>query len=113
MYGFVLSRCYCLSDFRANIFQAIKCQGLDLDSLLPDPEMLMKIMVHPLQIQVYSNTWSFNEENPCVQPCIYISISVIVGVFIGDPQQHVGQERAADQRSSYDLRAVSLLQLHD
>lgn len=42
--------------FKANCLvensQAVKCQGLDLDSLLPDQEMLMKIMVHPLQIQV-------------------------------------------------------------
>ncbi len=36
-------------------FQGVKCQGLDLDSLLPDQEMLMKIMVHPLQIQVIDN----------------------------------------------------------
>lgn len=35
-----------------DILQAVKCQGIDLDSLLPDQEMLMKIMVHPLQIQV-------------------------------------------------------------
>jgi len=34
------------------VLQGVKCQGLDLDSLLPDQEMLMKIMVHPLQIQV-------------------------------------------------------------
>lgn len=40
--------------FKTHLFgwQAVKCQGLDLDSLLPDQEMLMKIMVHPLQIQV-------------------------------------------------------------
>lgn len=30
----------------------MKCQELDLDSLLPDQEMLMKLMIHPLQIQV-------------------------------------------------------------
>lgn len=43
--------CVC---FKTHFFgwQAVKCQGLDLDSLLPDQEMLMKIMVHPLQIQV-------------------------------------------------------------
>ncbi|XP_041933133.1 E3 ubiquitin-protein ligase ubr3 isoform X1 [Alosa sapidissima] len=45
--------------------KAVKCQGLDLDSLLPDQEMLMKIMVHPLQIQVslseiHSNMWVRN-----------------------------------------------------
>ncbi|KAG7227563.1 hypothetical protein INR49_005378 [Caranx melampygus] len=45
--------------------KAIKCQGLDLDSLLPDQEMLMKIMVHPLQIQaclseIHSNMWVRN-----------------------------------------------------
>lgn len=34
------------------VSQAVKCQGLDLESLLPDQEMLMRIMVHPLQIQV-------------------------------------------------------------
>uniref|UniRef100_A0A671YUB5 E3 ubiquitin-protein ligase n=1 Tax=Sparus aurata TaxID=8175 RepID=A0A671YUB5_SPAAU len=44
---------------------AVKCQGLDLDSLLPDQEMLMKIMVHPLQIQaclseIHSNMWVRN-----------------------------------------------------
>uniref|UniRef100_A0A8C7ZRM4 E3 ubiquitin-protein ligase n=1 Tax=Oryzias sinensis TaxID=183150 RepID=A0A8C7ZRM4_9TELE len=45
--------------------RAVKCQGLDLDSLLPDQEMLMKIMVHPLQIQaslseIHSNMWVRN-----------------------------------------------------
>ncbi|XP_035263964.1 E3 ubiquitin-protein ligase ubr3 isoform X2 [Anguilla anguilla] len=45
--------------------KAVKCQGLDLDSLLPDHEMLMKIMVHPLQIQaslseIHSNMWVRN-----------------------------------------------------
>uniref|UniRef100_A0A674NHW7 E3 ubiquitin-protein ligase n=1 Tax=Takifugu rubripes TaxID=31033 RepID=A0A674NHW7_TAKRU len=45
--------------------KAVKCQGLDLDSLLPDQEMLMKIMVHPLQIQaclseIHSNMWVRN-----------------------------------------------------
>lgn len=30
----------------------MKCQELDLDSVLPDQEMLMKLMIHPLQIQV-------------------------------------------------------------
>ncbi|XP_074159260.1 E3 ubiquitin-protein ligase UBR3 isoform X4 [Sminthopsis crassicaudata] len=32
--------------------KAVKCQELDLDSILPDQEMLMKLMIHPLQIQV-------------------------------------------------------------
>ncbi|XP_066544648.1 E3 ubiquitin-protein ligase ubr3 isoform X2 [Amia ocellicauda] len=45
--------------------KAVKCQGLDLDTLLPDQEMLMKIMVHPLQIQaslseIHSNMWVRN-----------------------------------------------------
>ncbi|XP_058889679.1 E3 ubiquitin-protein ligase ubr3-like isoform X2 [Acipenser ruthenus] len=45
--------------------KAVKCQGLDLDSLLPDQEMLMKIMIHPLQIQaslseIHSNMWVRN-----------------------------------------------------
>uniref|UniRef100_A0A8C3ATV7 E3 ubiquitin-protein ligase n=1 Tax=Cyclopterus lumpus TaxID=8103 RepID=A0A8C3ATV7_CYCLU len=45
--------------------KAVRCQGLDLDSLLPDQEMLMKIMVHPLQIQaslseIHSNMWVRN-----------------------------------------------------
>ncbi|KAG2459574.1 UBR3 ligase, partial [Polypterus senegalus] len=45
--------------------EAVKCQGLDLDSLLPDQEVLMKIMVHPLQIQaslseIHSNMWVRN-----------------------------------------------------
>ncbi|CAB1328486.1 unnamed protein product [Coregonus sp. 'balchen'] len=45
--------------------KAVKCQGLHLDSLLPDQEMLMKIMVHPLQIQaslseIHSNMWVRN-----------------------------------------------------
>ncbi|KTG39809.1 hypothetical protein cypCar_00027811, partial [Cyprinus carpio] len=45
--------------------KGVKCQGLDLDSLLPDQEMLMKIMVHPLQIQaslseIHSNMWVRN-----------------------------------------------------
>uniref|UniRef100_A0A8C7FRU1 E3 ubiquitin-protein ligase n=1 Tax=Oncorhynchus kisutch TaxID=8019 RepID=A0A8C7FRU1_ONCKI len=45
--------------------KAVKCQGLDLDSLLPHQEMLMKIMVHPLQIQaslseIHSNMWVRN-----------------------------------------------------
>lgn len=47
---------YCFVFLKVNYLvdnlQAVKCQGLDLDSLLPDQEMLMKIMVHPLQIQV-------------------------------------------------------------
>ena len=41
-----------INAFQPLLQQAVKCQGLDLDSLLPDQEMLMKIMVHPLQIQV-------------------------------------------------------------
>uniref|UniRef100_A0A7N6C2V1 E3 ubiquitin-protein ligase n=1 Tax=Anabas testudineus TaxID=64144 RepID=A0A7N6C2V1_ANATE len=45
--------------------KGVKCQGLDLDCLLPDQEMLMKIMVHPLQIQaclseIHSNMWVRN-----------------------------------------------------
>ncbi|XP_041117838.1 E3 ubiquitin-protein ligase ubr3-like isoform X1 [Polyodon spathula] len=45
--------------------KAVKYQGLDLDSLLPDQEMLMKIMIHPLQIQaslseIHSNMWVRN-----------------------------------------------------
>uniref|UniRef100_A0A8C8DFG9 E3 ubiquitin-protein ligase n=1 Tax=Oncorhynchus tshawytscha TaxID=74940 RepID=A0A8C8DFG9_ONCTS len=45
--------------------KAVKCQGLDLESLLPDQEMLMRIMVHPLQIQaslseIHSNMWVRN-----------------------------------------------------
>ncbi|XP_067327746.1 E3 ubiquitin-protein ligase UBR3 isoform X1 [Anolis sagrei] len=45
--------------------KAVKCQELDLDSLLPDQEMLMKLMVHPLQIQaslseIHSNMWVRN-----------------------------------------------------
>ncbi|XP_069472278.1 E3 ubiquitin-protein ligase UBR3 isoform X2 [Ambystoma mexicanum] len=45
--------------------KAIKCQEIDLDSILPDQEMLMKLMVHPLQIQanlseIHSNMWVRN-----------------------------------------------------
>ncbi|ERE72018.1 E3 ubiquitin-protein ligase [Cricetulus griseus] len=45
--------------------KAVKCQELDLDSLLPDQEMLMKLMIHPLQIQaslaeIHSNMWVRN-----------------------------------------------------
>nr|XP_033800346.1 E3 ubiquitin-protein ligase UBR3 isoform X5 [Geotrypetes seraphini] len=45
--------------------KAVKCQDLDLDSILPDQEMLMKLMVHPLQIQaslseIHSNMWVRN-----------------------------------------------------
>ncbi|XP_051885288.1 LOW QUALITY PROTEIN: E3 ubiquitin-protein ligase ubr3 [Pristis pectinata] len=45
--------------------KAVRCQQLDLDSLLPDQEMLMKMMVHPLQIQaslseIHSNMWVRN-----------------------------------------------------
>lgn len=45
--------------------KAVKCQDMDLDSLLPDQEMLMKLMVHPLQIQanlseIHSNMWVRN-----------------------------------------------------
>uniref|UniRef100_A0A673WKZ8 E3 ubiquitin-protein ligase n=1 Tax=Salmo trutta TaxID=8032 RepID=A0A673WKZ8_SALTR len=45
--------------------KAVKCQGIDLESLLPDQEMLMRIMVHPLQIQaslseIHSNMWVRN-----------------------------------------------------
>uniref|UniRef100_W5KV98 E3 ubiquitin-protein ligase n=1 Tax=Astyanax mexicanus TaxID=7994 RepID=W5KV98_ASTMX len=51
--------------YRIRNSRAVKCQGLDLDSLLPDQEMLMKIMVHPLQIQaslseIHSNMWVRN-----------------------------------------------------
>ncbi|XP_073161887.1 E3 ubiquitin-protein ligase UBR3 isoform X6 [Lepidochelys kempii] len=45
--------------------KAVKCQELDLDSILPDQEMLMKLMIHPLQIQaslseIHSNMWVRN-----------------------------------------------------
>ncbi|XP_075927773.1 E3 ubiquitin-protein ligase UBR3 isoform X3 [Petromyzon marinus] len=45
--------------------QAVRSQDMDLDSLLPDSELLMKMMVHPLQIQaclseVHSNMWVRN-----------------------------------------------------
>ncbi|XP_045874891.1 E3 ubiquitin-protein ligase UBR3 isoform X2 [Meles meles] len=45
--------------------KAVKCQELDLDSVLPDQEMLMKLMIHPLQIQaslaeIHSNMWVRN-----------------------------------------------------
>ncbi|KAM9304950.1 E3 ubiquitin-protein ligase UBR3 [Gastrophryne carolinensis] len=45
--------------------KAVKCQEIDLDSLLPDQEMLMKLMVHPLLIQaslseIHSNMWVRN-----------------------------------------------------
>ncbi|XP_077128859.1 E3 ubiquitin-protein ligase UBR3 isoform X1 [Ranitomeya variabilis] len=45
--------------------KAVKCQEIDLDSILPDQEMLMKLMVHPLLIQaslseVHSNMWVRN-----------------------------------------------------
>ncbi|XP_012826537.1 E3 ubiquitin-protein ligase UBR3 isoform X2 [Xenopus tropicalis] len=45
--------------------KAIKCQEIDLDSILPDQEMLMKLMVHPLLIQaslseIHSNMWVRN-----------------------------------------------------
>lgn len=95
--------------------QAIKCQGLDLDSLLPDQEMLMKIMVHPLQIQVY-HQWTdshFDFTCTCLWPCVYENVVLSAGMSVRDPQQHVGQEWSADQRTGYDLRAVTLLQLHD
>ncbi|XP_078537716.1 E3 ubiquitin-protein ligase UBR3 isoform X2 [Lissotriton helveticus] len=45
--------------------KAVKFQEIDLDSILPDQEMLMKLMVHPLQIQanlseIHSNMWVRN-----------------------------------------------------
>uniref|UniRef100_A0A8C3H8A7 E3 ubiquitin-protein ligase n=1 Tax=Chrysemys picta bellii TaxID=8478 RepID=A0A8C3H8A7_CHRPI len=45
--------------------KAVKCQELDLDCILPDQEMLMKLMIHPLQIQaslseIHSNMWVRN-----------------------------------------------------
>ncbi|XP_068101659.1 E3 ubiquitin-protein ligase UBR3 isoform X3 [Hyperolius riggenbachi] len=45
--------------------KAVKCQEIDLDSVLPDQEMLMKLMVHPLLIQaslseIHSNMWVRN-----------------------------------------------------
>ncbi|PKU49420.1 e3 ubiquitin-protein ligase ubr3 [Limosa lapponica baueri] len=45
--------------------EAVKCQELDLDTILPDQEMLMKLMIHPLQIQaslseIHSNMWVRN-----------------------------------------------------
>ncbi|KAM4698256.1 LOW QUALITY PROTEIN: E3 ubiquitin-protein ligase UBR3 [Rhinophrynus dorsalis] len=45
--------------------KAVKCQEIDLDSILPDQEMLMKLMVHPLLIQaslseIHSNMWVRN-----------------------------------------------------
>lgn len=35
------------------------------------------------------------------------------GMPVRDPQQHVGQEWSPDKGTGYDLRAVTLLQLHD
>ncbi|XP_053327752.1 E3 ubiquitin-protein ligase UBR3 isoform X2 [Spea bombifrons] len=45
--------------------KAVKCQGIELDSILPDQEMLMKLMIHPLLIQsslseIHSNMWVRN-----------------------------------------------------
>ncbi|KAG8432417.1 hypothetical protein GDO86_016896 [Hymenochirus boettgeri] len=45
--------------------KAVKCQEIDLDSILPDQEILMKLMVHPLLIQaslseIHSNMWVRN-----------------------------------------------------
>ncbi|XP_071977866.1 E3 ubiquitin-protein ligase UBR3 isoform X1 [Engystomops pustulosus] len=45
--------------------KAVKYQEIDLDSILPDQEMLMKLMVHPLLIQaslseIHSNMWVRN-----------------------------------------------------
>ncbi|XP_030921781.1 E3 ubiquitin-protein ligase UBR3-like, partial [Geospiza fortis] len=37
--------------FAMFLSKAVKCQELDLDTILPDQEMLMKLMIHPLQIQ--------------------------------------------------------------
>lgn len=55
------------------LVQAVKCQGLDLDSLLPDPEMLMKIMVHPLQIQVTPELGQGYNSNKCTAGfCYYL-----------------------------------------
>lgn len=123
--------------------QAVKCQGLDLDSLLPDQEMLMKIMVHPLQIQVLKaglmNTfgvyipvcvcsrgayqarlqwwqWAYHLGNQCsraVKDSQSCSISPFSGMSVRDPQQHVGEKWSSDQGTGYDLRAVTLLQLND
>uniref|UniRef100_A0A8C5R974 E3 ubiquitin-protein ligase n=1 Tax=Leptobrachium leishanense TaxID=445787 RepID=A0A8C5R974_9ANUR len=51
--------------FAMFLSKAIKCQEIDLDSLLPDQELLMKLMVHPLLIQaslseIHSNMWVRN-----------------------------------------------------
>ncbi|KAF4796839.1 hypothetical protein TURU_079631 [Turdus rufiventris] len=51
--------------FAMFLSKAVKCQELDLDTILPDQEMLMKLMIHPLQIQaslseIHSNMWVRN-----------------------------------------------------
>lgn len=40
-------------------------------------------------------------------------LCMAAGMPVRDPQQHVGQEWSPDQGTGYDLRAVTLLQLHD
>uniref|UniRef100_UPI003590070B E3 ubiquitin-protein ligase UBR3 isoform X3 n=1 Tax=Myxine glutinosa TaxID=7769 RepID=UPI003590070B len=51
--------------FSMFLSQAVRSQQFDLDSLLPDQELLAKLMAHPLQIQaclseIHSNMWVRN-----------------------------------------------------
>lgn len=76
----------------------------------------MKIMVHPLQIQVlylHRLTFLLSFFQVCDPRINHVSTCVAVGMFVRDPQQHVGQEWFADQRTGDDLCAVTLLQFHD
>ena len=57
----------------------------------------------------------FRQRSHCVLTVVVVVVVVVgcPGKLVGDPQQHVGQERAADQGPGHDIRAVALLQLHD
>lgn len=76
--------CVC-SEIHLFGWQAVKCQGLDLDSLLPDQEMLMKIMVHPLQIQVLVDLVPYMLVYVCCHISIELTSRLSLGVSVRDP----------------------------
>uniref|UniRef100_A0A8C5DFB6 E3 ubiquitin-protein ligase n=1 Tax=Gouania willdenowi TaxID=441366 RepID=A0A8C5DFB6_GOUWI len=89
--------------------KAVKCQGLDLDSLLPDQEMLMKIMVHPLQIQaslseVHSNMWVRNGLQIKGQAMTYVQSHFCNSMI--DPDMYLLQVCASKLDPDYFISSV-------
>uniref|UniRef100_A0A4W6FP70 E3 ubiquitin-protein ligase n=1 Tax=Lates calcarifer TaxID=8187 RepID=A0A4W6FP70_LATCA len=96
--------------------KAIKCQGLDLDSLLPDQEMLMKIMVHPLQIQaclseIHSNMWVRNGLQIKGQAMTYVQSHFCNSMI--DPDIYLLQVRTAGSHAKLILSSSFLFKVVD